>query len=77
MIIGTSDYSKIKTPAKPWSGKQGGAIAECTTFGWVIMSPGHETYVSTMFSAGYSSADFERLWSLYVLVNRLKIAANQ
>ena len=42
MIIGTSDFSKIKTPTKPRVGKPGEPVAELTLSGWMMMSPGHE-----------------------------------
>ena len=51
MILGVSEYSKIKTPAKPRIGTPGDPIADFTTFGCIVSS----------------SADFERLCSLDVL----------
>ncbi len=67
MIIGASDYSKIKTPTKPRIGKPGDQIAELTSFGWVVMSPGLEADLSNMFFAKSSTADYEKLVSLNVL----------
>ena len=43
MILGASEYSKIKTPTKPRIGKPGDPIADFTTFGCIVMSHGHAT----------------------------------
>ena len=68
MIIGTSDFSKIKTPTKPRVGKPGEPVAELTLFGWMMMSPGHELeYRKSLFARSSSSEDYERLCSLDVL----------
>ena len=50
MIIGTSEFSKIKTPTKPRVGKPGEPVAELTLFGWMMMSPGHELVCMNNFS---------------------------
>ena len=68
MIIGTSEFSKIKTPTKPKVGKPGEPVAELTLFGWMMMSPGHELeYRKFLFARSSSSGDYERLCSLDVL----------
>ena len=68
MIIGTSEFSKIKTPTKPRVGKPGEPVAELTLFGWMMMSPGHELeYRKFLFARSSSGEDYERLCSLDVL----------
>ena len=67
VIIGASDFAKIKTPTKPRIGKEGEPIAELTNFGWVIMSPGRESVSTNALLTRTKEADFERLWSLDVL----------
>ena len=67
LIIGASDYAKIKTPTKPRVGKPGEPVAEFTGFGWTIMSPGYEIESNNMFFAKSALADFDRLCSLDVL----------
>ena len=39
LIIGASDYAKIKTTTKPKVGKPGEPVAELTGFRWTILSP--------------------------------------
>ncbi|XP_065058645.1 uncharacterized protein LOC135686359 [Rhopilema esculentum] len=67
LIIGASDYAKIKTPTKPRVGKPGEPVAELTGFGWTIMSPGYEIESNNMFFAKSALADFDKLCSLDVL----------
>ena len=67
VIIGASDYSKIKTSAKPRVGRPGEPVAELTNLGWTIMSPGHETDFTNMLFAQSTAADYGRLCSLDVL----------
>ena len=40
LILGASEYSRIKTQTKPKIGKAGEPIAELTTLGWTMMSAG-------------------------------------
>ena len=40
VILGASEYAKLKTRSVPRVGKPGEPIAELTYFGWTIMSPG-------------------------------------
>ena len=42
MVLGASDYSKIKTETKPKIGLAGEPVAEFTKLGWTIMSPGKD-----------------------------------
>ena len=39
LILGLSEYAKIKTETKPKLGKPGQPVAELTQFGWTVMSP--------------------------------------
>ena len=43
IILGTTEYARIKTPNKPRIGRPGEPIAELTKFGWTILSPINET----------------------------------
>ena len=67
VIIGASDYSKIKTSTKPRVGTPGEPVAELTNFGWSIMSPGHEADFTNMFFTKSKAADYERLCLLDIL----------
>ena len=67
LILGASDYAKIKTETAPRMGALGEPIGEKTKLGWTIMSPGKEVDLSTMFFTQTSSADYERLCRLDVL----------
>ena len=40
IILGISDYTKIKTPERARIGSPGEPIAELTKLGWYIVSPG-------------------------------------
>ena len=42
VILGASDYVKIKMQKSPRVGKMSEPIAKQTKMGWVIMSPGRE-----------------------------------
>ena len=44
LILGASDYAKIKTETAPSVGALGEPIGEKTNLGWTIMSPGKEMY---------------------------------
>ena len=62
MIIGTSEFSKIKTPSRPRVRRPGDPVGELTQFGWMMMSPGHELeYRIFLFARSSSSEDYERL----------------
>ena len=57
VILGISDYAKIKTQERPRVGVPEEPIAELTKFGWVIVSPGQETGVTNMLFSKTSSHD--------------------
>ena len=67
LILGTGDYSKIKTPSKPRVGSPGEPVAELTKFGWTIMSPGEEINLNNMLLTQVHCEDYEQLCRLDVL----------
>ena len=67
LILGASNYAKIKTETAPRIGTLGKPIGDKTKLGLTIMSPGKEVDLSTMFFTQTSSADYERLCRLEVL----------
>ena len=67
LVIGTNEYTQIKTESTPRIGRPGEPIAEKTKFGWTIMSPGKEVNVNEMFLTQTCSADYESLCRLDVL----------
>ena len=67
LILGTGDYSKIKTLSKPRVGSPGEPVAELTKFGWTIMSPGEEINLNNMLSTQVHREDYEQLCRLDVL----------
>ncbi|XP_028408199.1 uncharacterized protein LOC114530777 [Dendronephthya gigantea] len=67
LILGTGDYSKIKTATKPRVGSPGEPVAELTKFGWTIMSPGKEIDLNNMFSTQVHREEYEKLCRLDVL----------
>ena len=67
LILGASEYAKIKTPEAQRIGAMAEPIAEFTRFGWTIMSPGGETNINSSFLAQTSSTDYEILCRLEVL----------
>ena len=67
LILGASEYSRIKTETKPRIGKPSEPIAELTTLGWAMMSSGKETGLSNVCLSKSSAADYKQLCSLDVL----------
>ena len=67
LIIGASEYAKIKTETKPKIGKPGEPVGELTKFGWTIISPGSEVDAEHLFFAGSSRLDYDKLCSLDIL----------
>ena len=64
MILGASEYSRIKTDTRLRIGKTGEPIAELTTLGWTMMSAGKEAHLSSVYLTRTSSTDYEQLCSL-------------
>ena len=67
LILGTSEYTKIKTKTTPKLGKPGEPVAEFTQLGWTIMSPGKEADLTKMLLTQTTSSDYENLCRLDVL----------
>ena len=67
LILGTSEYARIKTDSKPKIGRPGEPVAELTKFGWTILSPGTEMDLSSMFTTQTTAIDYEELCKLDVL----------
>ena len=67
MILGASEYSRIKTDTKPRIEKAGEPIAELTSLGWTTMSAGKEAHMGSVYLTRTSSTDYEQLCNLDVL----------
>ena len=67
VILGASDYARIKTRESQRTGAMGEPVAEYTHFGWTIMSPGTETDLDSIFLAQTASNDCEELYRMDVL----------
>ena len=67
LILGASDYAKIKTETAPRVGALGEPIGEKTKLGWTIMSPGKEVDLTPMFCTQTSHVDYDNLCKLDVL----------
>ena len=67
LILGASEYSRIKTDTKPRIGKAGEPVAELTSLGWTMMSAGKEAHMGSVYLTRTSSTDYEQLCSLDVL----------
>ena len=66
LILGTSEYTKMKTNTLPRVGEVGDPVAEYTRFGWIVMSSGSEVS-SNLYLTGSSLDDYDRLCRLDVL----------
>ena len=67
LILGASEYSRIKTVTKPKIGNPCEPVAELTAFGWSMMSPGKEVNLSNTYLTRTSFGDYEQLCNLDVL----------
>ena len=68
LILGASEYAKLKTDQPPRVGQTGEPVAELTKFGWTIMSPGKESVdLSNLLMTQTSQADYEELCRLDIL----------
>ena len=67
VILGMSDYARIKMPKCPRIGKFDEPVAEQTKMGWVIMSPGIESDITSALFTKTSTCDYDRLCDLDVL----------
>ena len=67
IILGASDYAKIKTDCRPRIGKLGEPVGEFTKLGWTLISAGAEINTTVMFFAKSSLLDYKKLCNLDVL----------
>ena len=67
MILGASDYSRVKTTTPAKVGDDGKPVAEKTRLGWIIMSQGRETNHSYLMLTKSTPEDYMELCSLDVL----------
>ena len=67
VILGASDYMKVKTKKCPRVGKINKPIAKQTRMGWVIMSPGREIDLVSSLYTRTSVSDFDRLCDIDVI----------
>ena len=65
--LGACDYAWIKTKCAQRVGTPGDPVAEKTTFGWTIMSPGVDSDSNKMLLPQTCTADYENLSRLDVL----------
>ena len=67
VILGASNFSKIKTQERTRVGQIGDPVAGLTTLAWVIMSPGKESSYSNALLRTAAIKTYEELCSLDVL----------
>ena len=67
LVLGASKYTRIKTRSAPRIALSSQPVAEKTTLGWTIMSPGLENETSTTFLTQATSVDLEQLCRLNIL----------
>ena len=67
LILGASDYARIKTETAPRIGALNEPVAEKTKLGWTIISSGKEVDLTRMFMTQTSSLEYETLCRLDVL----------
>ena len=77
LILGTNEYAKIKTGARPRVGRSGEPVAEYTKFGWTILSSGTELDLSKMFLTLTPAIDYEELCKLDVLRLKENLSGDQ
>ena len=67
VILGASDYVKIKMPKFPRVGKINEPIAEQTKVGWIIMSSGRESNLVSSLYTRTPASDFDHLCDIDLL----------
>ena len=67
IILGASDFTKIKTRTCPRVGQIGESFSEQTKMGWVTMAPGRENDIVSALFAKTSVNDYEKLCGTAVL----------
>ena len=58
VLLGASEYSRIKTETKPKIGQLSEPVAELTSPRWTIMSSGKESALSSVYFTKTSAADY-------------------
>ena len=66
LVLGASDYAKIKTTTAQKVGQPGHPFAEKTLLGWTVMSPGKEEEEPILLTQS-TTIDYEQLCALDVL----------
>ena len=67
IVLGASEYARIKTKTAQKLGQPGEPVAEKTKFGWTIISPGQDFGISNLCLARSSATDYDNLCKLDVL----------
>ena len=67
MMLGASNYARIKVPEMPRVGSPGKPAAELSRFGWVIMSGGNEISLNNLILLRTSIDAYEEFCNLNVL----------
>ena len=67
LVLGASEYAKIKKDRAPRVGRPGEPVAELTSFGWTIMSPGEEAGGTRSLLTQTTQTDYEALCKLDIL----------
>ena len=67
VILGTNNFTKIKTKEAPRIRKIGDPIAELTKLGWIIISPGKASNYFHLLLKTSAFNNYEKLCSLDVL----------
>ena len=67
VILGASEYAKLKTNTLAKVRKPGEPVVELTSFCWTIISPGTETGFNKIYLTRTTPADYKQLCSLDVL----------
>ena len=62
VILGMTDYIRIKTQARSWVGPRREPMAELTKPGWVILSPRKENALTNILFAKTSLHNYENLY---------------
>ena len=70
LILGASDYMRIKTSERPRVCQIGDPVAEKTRFDWTIIAQGKEIDYTALILTQTSQSDYEGLCQLDVLVLR-------
>ena len=67
LVLGVSDYARIKTKTAARLDVPGQPVAEKTAFGWTIVSPGSDDVSSNLMFAHSTISDYDQLCRIDVL----------